>query len=422
MLTPTNPDIPAPRIAIIGGGPAGLMAAEVCAAAGREVHLFDAMPSPGRKLLLAGKGGLNITHSEALEVFLSRYGEHRKELEPFICRFGPAHLRDWALGLGVDTFVGSSGKVFPEGMKAAPLLRHWLQRLRSQGVHIHVRHRWLGHCAATPAWQLRLDTPQGIRQDLFSAVILAVGGASWPKLGSDGSWVPILQNEGVPISPLLPSNCGFEVSWSEHFRSRFAGEALKNIAACVSTPEGNSSQRRGECLVSATGLEGSLIYALGAALRQELLRTGRAALSLDLMPDRSLEWLQQQIAHPRGARSMASHLQSRLGLKGVKAGILRECCNAETYKDATQLANTIKNLSIPLQGMRPLAEAISSAGGVKFAALDDRLMLCNQPGIFCAGEMLDWDAPTGGYLLTACMATGRAAGQSALQWLAQAQV
>ncbi len=397
------------------------MAAEVLSGQGLGVDIYDAMPSPGRKLLLAGKGGLNITHSEPLESFLDRYGAHRAFLEAHIRSFDPQALRAWVHALGIETFVGTSGRVFPEGMKAAPLLRNWLHRLRSQHVKIYVRHRWQSLEASTTGWRLQLAGPEGIRQADHAAVIFAMGGASWARLGSDGAWVIPLEALGLPVAPLLPSNCGFETHWSEHFRSRFAGEALKNIAASVRTAGGTTPYRRGECLVCESGLEGSLIYALGASLRHELLEAGEAVLLLDLMPDRSLEWLREQIAAPRGARSMASHLQSRLGLKGVKAGMLREFCDTATYADPAALAQAIKALAVPLHAQRPIDEAISSAGGLRFEALDAQLMLNELPGIFCAGEMLDWDAPTGGYLLTACMATGRAAGLGAARWLRQYQ-
>lgn len=407
-------------VAVVGAGPAGLMAAEVLSQAGLPVEVFDAMPSPGRKFLLAGKGGLNITHSEALEQFLTRYGAQQKRLEPCIRAFDPQTLRSWVHGLGVETFVGTSGRVFPAEMKAAPLLRSWLQRLRASGVQFHVRHRWQGLCAGPDGWQIALATPEGPRQLRCRAVVLALGGGSWAKLGSDGAWVPVLRAAGVQIAPLQPSNCGFEASWSAHFRERFAGEAVKNVAARVGSSELPVAIRRGECMVSDSGLEGGLVYALSGALRQELLVGGAATLWLDLMPERSQDWLSEQIAHGRGARSMASHLQSRLGLKGVKAGLLRECCTATTYADPTALAAAIKALPIVFHAMRPIDEAISTAGGVCFDELDEALMLKSLPGVFCAGEMLDWDAPTGGYLLTACMATGRTAARGALAWLSRA--
>lgn len=405
------------RVAIIGGGPAGLMAAEVLSRTGARVEIYDAMPSPGRKFLLAGKGGMNITHSESLDIFLSRYGEQRDRLASFIRDFDPQTLRAWAHGLGIETFVGSSGRVFPVGMKAAPLLRAWLSRLRTGGVFLHVRHRWENLQIADEGWALEFVTPSGRMRETFSAVVFALGGGSWSKLGSDGAWVERLQTLGVPIAPLLPSNCGFDVRWSDHFREHFAGEPLKNVEACVEPLAGGVLRRRGECLVSAAGLEGGLVYAFSAALREQILAKGEAVLYLDLLPERSQTWLEEQVAYPRGARSMASHLQSRVGLKGVKAGLLRECCEARNYAQPETLAKAIKRLPVVLHAMRPLEEAISSAGGVKFDALDEGLMLRDLPGVFCAGEMLDWDAPTGGYLLTACLATGRAAGCAAERWL-----
>lgn len=408
-------DHPPTSVAVIGAGPAGLMAAEVLSQAGLEVHVHDAMPSPGRKFLLAGRGGLNITHSEALEVFLTRYGERQQQLNACLRAFGPDALRAWVHDLGVQTFVGSSGRVFPDGMKAAPLLRSWLHRLRNNGVQLHVRHRWQGLAADAGGWRLSFATPEGSREERYASVILATGGGSWAKLGSDGAWVATLQAAGIPVAPLLPSNCGFDTHWSAHFSERFAGEALKNVAASVD--KAVTPLRRGECMVSASGLEGGLIYALSNALRQALITSGSATLLLDLMPDRSHEWLRNQIAQPRGARSMASHLQNRLGLKGVKASLLRECTDAATYANPQALAAAIKALPIRFHAMRPIDEAISTAGGVLFEAVDDALMLQTMPGVFCAGEMLDWDAPTGGYLLTACMATGRAAGQGAICWL-----
>ncbi len=401
------------RVAIIGGGPAGLMAAEVLSGAGMPVDLYDAMPSVGRKFLLAGRGGLNLTHSEDREAFLSRYGARRGNLEPLLDAFGADDLRAWAEGLGIATFVGSSGRVFPREMKAAPLLRAWLHRLREAGVNFHVRHRWLGVDGA-PATRLRLlfATPEGEKTLSADAVILALGGGSWAKLGSDGAWVPLLREQGVDIAPLKPANCGFDIAWSEHFRARHAGEPLKTVVA--SCPDGNGQEirRRGECVITETGIEGSLIYALAAPLRDRIEAEGSARLHLDLAPDKSLERLTAEVAHPRGSRSLSSHLKSRVGVAGVKAALLREVLGPEA--DPIKLAAAIKALPLTLVAPRPLDEAISSAGGVRFEALDEHLMLRELPGVFCAGEMLDWEAPTGGYLLTACFASGRAAGLGVL--------
>jgi len=409
---------PAPRVAIVGGGPAGLMAAEVLSAAGIAVDLFDAMPSVGRKFLMAGKGGLNLTHSEAAERFLGRYGARSGEVAPWLGAFGPQALRDWAAGLGIDTFVGSSGRVFPKDMKAAPLLRAWLHRLRAAGVRFHMRHRWLG-------WDeegaLRFSTPDGERALAADAVVLALGGGSWAKLGSDGAWVPLLAARGVAVAPLRPANCGFDVAWSEHFRTRFAGQPVKSVVAAFVDVDGMKHSRPGEFVVSATGVEGSLIYALSAPLRDAIAAAGSATLLLDLAPGKSVERLVGEIAHPRGARSMGSHLQSRAGIDGVKAGLLRECAAREDYDDPRRLAAVIKALPLRLTATRPLDEAISSAGGVRFEALDAHLMIRELPGVFCAGEMLDWEAPTGGYLLTACFAAGRVAGGGARDWLTATQ-
>ncbi|MFZ5466279.1 MAG: TIGR03862 family flavoprotein [Pseudomonadota bacterium] len=399
---------------VIGGGPAGLMAAEVLATAGVAVDLYDAMPSVGRKFLLAGKGGMNITHSEPLEPFLSRYGTRRERIEPLLRAFDPDALRAWIHGLGIPTFVGSSGRVFPEGMKSAPLLRAWQHRLRELGVRFHVRHRWLG-------WEehgtLRFATPDGELSLRADALVLALGGASWARLGSDGAWVPWLEQSGLPVAPLRPANCGFELAWSQHFRTRFAGQPVKPAALSFTDDGGTTHRRQGELMVTEHGLEGGLIYALSAPLREAIDRHGQAIIHLDLVPGRTLERLTADLARPRGAASLAKHLKGRAGIEGVKAGLLREVLSSNDLDDPTVLARTLKALPLTLTATRPIDEAISSAGGVMFEALDEHLMLRDMPGVFCAGEMLDWEAPTGGYLLTACFASGRAAGLGALQWL-----
>lgn len=440
IATPPSLDLP---VAIIGGGPAGLMAAEVLSHAGVAVHLFDAMPSVGRKFLLAGKGGLNLTHAEPPDRFAQRYGQRREQIEALLAGFGAHAVRSWAAGLGVDTFVGTSGRVFPTDMKAAPLLRAWLQRLRhpeSDGpaVQFHMRHRWLGWTPDGRA--LRFAAPAGEVLVKARAVLLALGGGSWARLGSNGAWVPLLAARGVAVAPLLPANCGFDlalqpqiradgqplpvqavsaptVGWSEHFSSRHAGQPFKNVAIRFQPAQGAVFERKGEFVATATGVEGSLIYAASALLRDEIVRNGHATLQLDLLPDLSAERVAREVAHPRGSRSLASHLKSRLGLEGIKTAVLYEVLGKDGLGDATRLAAAIKALPLHLVAARPLDEAISSAGGVLFEALDQHLMCEALPGVFCAGEMLDWEAPTGGYLLTACLASGVRAGQGALAWL-----
>ena len=402
-------------VAVIGGGPAGLMAAEVLIQGGVKAEVYDAMPSVGRKFLMAGKGGMNLTHSEPLEPLLSRYGARREILAPLITEFGPEALRQWARGLGVETIVGSSGRVFPKDMKAAPLLRAWLHRLRQAGVVFHMRHDWQG-------WDqdglLRFSTPQGERSVHADAVVLALGGGSWGKLGSTGNWVPLLERRGVPVAALRPANCGFDVNWSEHFRSRFAGQPVKSVVASHTDARGVSHRQQGEFVITATGVEGSLIYALSSRLRDEIELSGSALLHLDLAPDKARSRLVAELSRPRGSRSLANHLRSRAGIAGVKAGLLRESLTADELTDPARLAAATKDLPLRLIAARPIDEAISTAGGVRFEALDERAMIRALPGVFCAGEMLDWEAPTGGYLLTACFASGRHAGLGALAWLA----
>ncbi|NHZ91428.1 TIGR03862 family flavoprotein [Massilia sp. CCM 8733] len=408
------PELPSQaRVAVIGGGPAGLMAAEVLSQGGAAVDLYDAMPSVGRKFLLAGKGGMNITHSEPALAFGQRYGARAAQVAPWLAGFDAQAVRDWIHGLGVDTFVGTSGRVFPADMKAAPLLRAWLQRLREGGVQFHMRHRWLGWNGEA----LRFATPDGEREALFDAVILALGGASWARLGSDGAWVPLLRERSVPVAPLAPSNCGFDTDWSEHFSSRHAGAPLTTVAITAHGSDGAPHKRQGQFVITAGGVEGSLIYALSAGLREQIAASGSATIWLDLVPDFSAGKVFEEVTRPRGSRSMSSHLQSRLGIKGVKSGLLRECLSAAEFGDSARLAAALKMLPVTLKRARPIDEAISSAGGVRFDALDANAMLRAVPGVFAAGEMVDWEAPTGGYLLTACFASGRAAGLGALNWL-----
>ncbi len=390
------------------------MAAETLIAGGVAVDVYDAMPSVGRKFLLAGKGGLNITHAEPAEKFLLRYGARRAQIAPLLEHFGADALRAWAGDLGIDTFVGTSQRVFPKEMKAAPLLRAWLHRLRAAGARIHVRHRWTGW---TDDGALRFTTPAGEQIVHADCTVLALGGGSWARLGSDGAWVPLLTARGVAVAPLQPSNCGFEIAWSAHLRERFAGQAVKAVAATLTDAQGVTHRRQGEFIIADYGVEGSLIYALSAPLRDTITAQGRVMLQLDLVPDKDLTRVTAEVTHPRGSRSLSSHLQGRLGIKGVKAGLLREALSAAEMHDPQRLAVTIKALPLRLTATRPLDEAISSAGGVAFEALDEQLMVKSLPGLFCAGEMLDWEAPTGGYLLTACFASGRAAGLGALRYL-----
>ena len=411
------------EVAVIGGGPGGLMAAQGISQGGYTVHLFDAMPSVGRKFLLAGKGGLNLTHSEPADRFASRFADRRTPLEPLLQAFGAQAARDWAHDLGVETFVGTSGRVFPSDMKAAPLLRSWLARLRhpAQGVPVefHMRHRWTG-------WgedgTLAFSTPAGPVTVRAKAVVLALGGASWARLGSDGAWVPLLRAQGVDVAPLLPANCGFDVAggWSPFFAEKFAGQPFKTVALTVRGASADSPplfQRKGEFVATSSGVEGSLVYAASQVLREALLREGHAEFWLDLLPDMSAERVLAEVSHPRGSRSLSSHLKSRLHLDGIKAAVLRECLPKSSFEDPQALAAAIKALPIKLQAMRPIDEAISSAGGVRFEALNADLMLTQRPGVFCAGEMLDWEAPTGGYLLTASLATGHRAALGVLDYL-----
>lgn len=421
-------------VAIIGGGAAGLMAAEVLSRAGLAVHLFDAMPSVGRKFLLAGKGGMNLTHAEPLEAFVTRYGAAQGRVQALLQHWGPQAVRDWAAGLGITTFVGTSNRVFPTDMKAAPLLRAWLHRLRHPGgggvpVVFHMRHRWQGWVDGVDG-PLVFDAPSGRVRVQARATVLALGGASWARLGSDGAWVPWLEAAGVPVSPLMPSNCGFEVAgsaahgvaqgWSAHFSQRFAGQPFKSVAIRATDSQGEQFHRKGEFVATATGVEGSLVYAASSLLRDEIARNGQARFELDLLPDRSAEHVLAQVNHPRGSRSLSSHLKSRLGLDGIKMGILHERLDKDAMNDPARLATAIKALPITVTATRPIDEAISSAGGVRWEALTPDLMVEAKPGLFCAGEMLDWEAPTGGYLLTACLASGVVAGEGVARYLHQA--
>ncbi|MFV0371460.1 MAG: TIGR03862 family flavoprotein [Azonexus sp.] len=418
-------EIRQPEIIIVGGGPAGLMAADrLSACPDLRVTVYDAMPSLGRKFLMAGVGGMNITHSEPGALFLSRYGPRAPEVAPWLADFGPQAIREWMHGLGIESFVGSSGKVFPRDMKAAPLLRAWLQRLRQRGVRFKVRQRWLGWQGAQADGRLRFQTPAGEAAVRADAVLFALGGGSWPQLGSDAAWVPVFSAAGVAVQPLKPANCGFTVAWSAYLRARFAGAAVKAVSACCCVEAGGEADseasgegRQGEFNITGYGVEGSLIYALAAPLRDALLAGQPAVLYLDLLPGRSLADLQAALAQPRGRDSLANHLRRRAGLSGVKAALLHELLAPESLRDMVELARRIKCLPLPLIAARPLGEAISTAGGVAFEAVNADLMLRRHPGVFVAGEMLDWEAPTGGYLLTACLASGYRAGEGIRRWL-----
>ena len=432
-------------VAVIGGGPAGLMAAEVLSKQGIAVHVFDAMPSVGRKFLLAGRGGLNLTHAEPPEAFVARFGVQSSFVAPWLAQWGADQLRAWAKGLGVETFVGSSGRVFPAEMKAAPLLRAWLQRLRHahSPVQFHMRHRWVNGIGGMGAGlkthaglnrdagvnknagaeALVFESPAGQLQVHAKAVVLAVGGGSWSRLGSDGVWVARLQAQGVDVAALRPANCGFDVmgragaGWTDYFAEKFAGQAFKTVALRWLDAQGRSHYRQGEFVATATGVEGSLVYSASKDLRDVLARDGAARFLLDLLPDRSLAFVQAEVAHPKGSRSLSSHLKSRLGLAGIKTALLYELLDATTLNNPAVLAQAIKALPVSVRQTRPLDEAISSAGGVKESEMNAQLMLTAHPGVFCAGEMLDWEAPTGGYLLTASMASGAWAGAAVTEWL-----
>ncbi len=399
-----------PGVAIIGGGPAGLMAAEAARALGVAVDLFEAKPSVGRKFLIAGRGGLNLTHSDARPAFDQRYSRGQTEVSAWLDHFDAEALRAWAKGLGVETFVGTSGRVFPTDMKAAPLLRAWVQRLRDQGVRMHMRQRWAGFDAQG---QAVIEGPDGPRVLHAKAVVLALGGGSWPQLGSDGAWLPWLKEKGVPTLPLQASNCGFDVGWSEHIATPHAGAPLKPIVAHWRDIDGVWHKRQGECVITSTGIEGSLLYAIGPDLRALIQRDGEAQLELDLLPALPLNKVLAILQQPRNGRSMSEILRRKLHLDGAKAALVREVLPREAMTDHPRVASAIKALPLRLVATRPIAEAISTAGGVALDATSAELQLHALPGWFVCGEMMDWDAPTGGYLLSACFASGKCAGEAA---------
>jgi uncharacterized flavoprotein (TIGR03862 family) len=413
-----NQKINKSQVVIVGGGPAGLMAADVIAQAGFSVSLYDAMPSVGRKFLLAGVGGMNITHSESHEKLLARYAQATPFLKPYLDVFSADKLCAWVQGLGITTFVGSSGRVFPADMKAAPLLRAWLHRLRELGVKIYPRHRWMGwHDTGNLIF---LDDSHGdnVEQHVHAdAVVLALGGASWQRLGSDGAWVDILRAKKIAVTELLPSNCGFETPWSTLLQTQFAGQPLLTINLSLTSLTNQVQTIRGEAVITKTGIEGTSVYALSASLRELILARGEAQLHIDMLPDSHVNKIIEQLHKPRGKNSISNFLRKQLHLSPIKIALLRELTPASVWQDNHALAHAIKSLTIILSGFRPIDEAISTAGGVPFAELNEQLMLKKMPSVFCAGEMLDWEAPTGGYLLTACFATGRSAGFGVVDYL-----
>ena len=397
--------------AIVGGGPAGLIAAETLARANIAVTIYERMPSIGRKFLMAGRGGLNLTHSEDVARFASRYGTAERHLTRALDVFPPERLRGWSSDLGQPTFIGTSGRVFPQAMKASPLLRAWLRRLESMGVRVALRHRWTG-------WDddgaLVFGTPDGVVRAVTDVTVLALGGASWPRLGSDGGWADILAREGVAIAPLRPSNCGFRVAWSDHLRARFEGQPLKPVALSF------SGQRvRGEAVITRDGLEGGAVYALSPLLREAIDASGEAVLVVDLLPEMDLDAATRRLSAPRGKQSLSNALRKALSLSPAAIALAQEVTKGKLgAMTPDAMAVFLKAVPVTLTGVAPIERAISTAGGVRFDAIGDDFMLKRKPGVFVAGEMLDWEAPTGGYLLQACFATGVAAGEGALRYLA----
>lgn len=394
-------------VAIVGGGPAGLMAAEVLSKHHIQVDVYDAKPSFGRKFLMAGKSGLNITHSEPFEKFVLRYGNRKEEIEKWLLNFTPDDLRNWVHELGFETFIGTSGRVFPKGMKASPLLRAWIKRLSESGVHFHPRHKLIDLTSLTS----RFETEEGIKQITSDAIVLALGGGSWKKLGSTGEWVEMLTQLDVEVEALKPSNCGFDINWSEPFKEKYHGHPIKSVTLSF-----DSFHQQGEFVITKHGVEGSLIYSASAMMRDEIEKNGKAVLYLDLAPNLTKEKLIDKLSKPRGSRSLSSYMEKTIGIKGVKMGLLYEFLSKEDFTNVENLASLIKHLPITVIAPRPIDEAISTAGGISLEDLDEHLMLRNLPGVFCAGEMLDWESPTGGYLLSACFASGVVAGNGVLNF------
>lgn len=402
------------KVAVIGGGPAGLMAAEILAGKGLVVNVYDAMPSIGRKMLWAGVSGLNLTHAEAKENFVKRYGVRQKEIGQWLEHFDADDLVRWTNGLGIETFVGSSQRVFPKVMKAAPLVKAWLYRLRGLGVGLYKRHRFMGWSADG---DLILETPEGEKRVAVDAVVLAMGGGSWARLGGDGQWTKTLAAKGISLETLQASNCGFNVAWSEIFKESFAGVPVKGVQLSFQYSPTNWQRRNGDFVITAHGIEGSAVYALSASMRESLSQGRETVLYVDLMPGRSEGDLALALSRHRGKASVTSHWRKTIGLEGVKAALVREVLPKEEWSDAQRVAKVLKHLPIVLESTRPIDEAISTSGGVPFDELDAGLMLKKLPGVFCAGEMIDWDAPTGGYLLTACFASGAVVADGVLAWL-----
>jgi len=402
------------KIAVIGAGPAGLMAAELLSQKGYPVTLFDSMPTAGRKFLIASKGGLNLTHSMPINLFLSKYREREDVLKPFLTRFGPEELRNWISGLGFPTFEGSSGRVFPESMNSGEILHTLIQRLLSRSVQVLFKHKWTG-------WDENhnqcFETDGGLLAIHFDAVVFAFGGASWPQLGSDAAWIPFFERSGIKISPIKPSNCGFQTNWSDHFKDQYAGIPIKPVILTFTPHKGEVFRQQGEFIATRYGVEGSLIYSISALIREEIENYGTATIYLDLAPTWNETQLFEKLNQNRGDRSISTHLKKTISFSGIRANLLYELLEKKVINNPQSLAKSIKTLPLVLTSARPLAEAISTAGGVDFSELDENLMLKKYPGYFCAGEMLDWEAPTGGFLLTACFSTGLGAGIGVDHWL-----